>query len=428
MWRRPHETRRNPSRSAVLRRVGIALSLLFFATLSVASAQDTDQPDPSLVEAWTEGTFSLRFNLRYEGVSDESPPVRDNDAQALTLRTVGGYKTKSWKGLQFHLEFEDVTAIGGDGRYNNAGFGALNNGVRNRPVIADPEITEISQVRLIYAGLPETTLDLGRREIVLGNSRFVGNVGWRQNHQSFEALTVVNESLDNVRFSYSLVDKVNRITGEAKPMTSHFFNVGGALKKINLTGYVYALDYDRFADRGLSTTTFGLRADGRRAFGDGDLSFLYDFEIAEQSDAGDNTSNVDAGYLRLDLGVGWGKLSLRLAREVLDGGEGKGAFQTPLATLHKWNGWADKFLTTPAGGLEDTNINLSGNYDPYTFTVRYHRFEADSTNAHYGNELDMQATYETSWGQTFGFKAAFYDADEFAFDSDKYMLWSGWGF
>ena len=29
------------------------------------------------------------------------------------------------------------------------------------------------------------------------------------------------------------------------------------------------------------------------------------------------------------------------------------ALQTPLATLHKFNGWADLFLTTPNAGLED---------------------------------------------------------------------------
>jgi hypothetical protein len=28
--------------------------------------------------------------------------------------------------------------------------------------------------------------------------------------------------------------------------------------------------------------------------------------------------------------------------------------QTPMATLHKFDGWADLFLTTPANGLGDT--------------------------------------------------------------------------
>ena len=34
----------------------------------------------------------------------------------------------------------------------------------------------------------------------------------------------------------------------------------------------------------------------------------------------------------------------------------------------------------------------------------------------------MQGTYKTSWGQTFGLKIALYDADQHAFDTDKYIL------
>jgi hypothetical protein len=32
-------------------------------------------------------------------------------------------------------------------------------------------------------------------------------------------------------------------------------------------------------------------------------------------------------------------------------------FTTPLATLHKFQGWADKFLTTPVNGLADLYVN-----------------------------------------------------------------------
>ena len=36
-----------------------------------------------------------------------------------------------------------------------------------------------------------------------------------------------------------------------------------------------------------------------------------------------------------------------------DDGAALTSFQTPLATLHKFQGWADKFLTTPPNGIRE---------------------------------------------------------------------------
>jgi hypothetical protein len=59
--------------------------------------------------------------------------------------------------------------------------------VSDRPVIADPEITELNQVDLGWRPTSELTLRGGMHEITRGNQRFVGNVGWRHNRQSFGA-------------------------------------------------------------------------------------------------------------------------------------------------------------------------------------------------------------------------------------------------
>ena len=59
-------------------------------------------------------------------------------------------------------------------------------------------------------------------------------------------------------------------------------------------------------------------------------------------------------------------------------------FTTPLATLHKFQGWADKFLTTPANGLEDLYATASvtlkgvGALDTLGFIVSYHDYEAEA--------------------------------------------------
>ena len=77
--------------------------------------------------------------------------------------------------------------------------------------------------------------------------------------------------------------------------------------------------------------------------------------------------------------------------EVLDGNGAKG-FTTPLATLHKFQGWTDKFLTTPANGIEDTYVNATANLkaigglDSLGIVLSYHDYQAEEVSADYGSE------------------------------------------
>ena len=51
-------------------------------------------------------------------------------------------------------------------------------------------------------------------------------------------------------------------------------------------------------------------------------------------------------------------------------GNGVKGFTTPLATLHKFQGWADKFLATPVNGIEDEYVNLSARSRPSAVSTR----------------------------------------------------------
>jgi hypothetical protein len=137
---------------------------------------------------------------------------------------------------------------------------------------------------------------------------------------------------------------------------------------------------------------------------------------------------VDASYLNLLLGGGYEGFTAELGYEVLSGNPEDGRFTTPLATLHKFNGWADKFLNTPTTGLRDLYIGARGPAGPLNWAVTYHSFGADSGGAHYGSEIDFQATYTSSWEQGFGFKGAYYSADEFATNTFKSWLWTTYTF
>lgn len=401
-----------------------ALTLAIGIVPSALQAQADEKPPATFAESLKKGKAKVSLRYRFEAVSDDNPPVSGRDAEASTLRTALRYSSLPYRGFSLFLEAENVSVVGDD-RYNNRGGGSLANGVTDRPVVADPALTEINQAYLSFAR-GNTTLRAGRQEILIGNQRFVGNVGWRQNHQSFDSASLVNNSLDRLTVAYHYIANVNRIFGDNREMNSHLLHGEIEIDKNNkLSLYTYYLDFDSpFA--AASAATVGARIEGKRKRQN--TTFSYAAEFATQQDAADNPRRIDANYYLAELAVGWPAFTVKVGYEVLEGESGQGAFATPLATLHKFNGWADRFLVTPQDGLEDVYLSLSGGAGRFKWAAIYHDFSANSGSASYGTELDLLATFKTHYNQTFGFKAAFYDADEFSFDTDKYMVWTAYSF
>ena len=119
---------------------------------------------------------------------DQTPLAEDADAATLRLRA-GFESGKAWN-TTLLAEGEFVTPFDGDYRADPA------RATRTAfPVVADPESYEVNRLQLTNTALPGTTLTLGRQRIVLDDHRFVGNVGWRQNEQTFDAVRVVNRSV-----------------------------------------------------------------------------------------------------------------------------------------------------------------------------------------------------------------------------------------
>jgi hypothetical protein len=377
-------------------------------------------------QAFSDGATTLDLRYRIESVSDDA---KDKDALASTLRSVLAFRSGTYKKFQLFVEAENVAAIGDD-NFNNVGAGDANNGVRDRPVVADADSTELNQAYL-RGTFDKTTLTFGRQEINLGDQRHVGAVGWRQNHQSFDALTLANSSLSDWTISYSFVDRVHRIFGDSRGMTTHLLHANGKVGAAGkLTLYGYLLDYDDPGSSGLSTSTFGAELAGHRDLGGGG-KLTYELEYAAQQDYGDNPNNIDAAYTHLSIGGGSPMITARGGLEILDGSPEDGQYRTPLATLHKFNGWADKFLATPTNGLEDLYLTLSGKLDSFSWAATFHDFTAatsDQGGAQYGSELDLLATFRFPCGALVGLKAALYDADELGTDTEKLMFWTAYKF
>jgi len=376
----------------------------------------------SLASALEDTDVAVALRYRFENVSRDV--AAEDDARASTLRTALAVKTGEFRHARFFIEVENVSVLGDD-LYVNRGAGSLDNGVMDRAVVADPALTEINQAYLELAP-GDSRLRLGRQEIVLADARFVGNVGWRQNHQSFDGLRLDHEFNDRLSLSYAYLDSVRRIFGDNRDLAGHVAQVKWAGKPVTARAYVLSLDWDDASMAGLSTSTFGAELSGSRELGD--WKGLWELEWATQSDLGENPNRVDAGYLHAMIGAGRAAINVRAGYEQLDGTEPGGRFTTPLATLHKFNGWADVFLNTPADGLVDTYLQLNGKRGPISWLTRYHRFEAATGSLHYGDELDAQVAYKTDWAQTVALKVALYDADQLGATTDKWMLWTSYSF
>lgn len=388
------------------------------ACTSAATAAEPAAAGP-LETALTKGKVSLDARLRYEHVDQPA-----TDADALTLRTRLGYTTGSYYGFTAGVEAQNTTALVDD--YQEPGQPAT-----GHSVVADPELTEVSQAWIGYANKDYgTTAKVGRQVIILDNARFVGNVGWRQNMQTFDAVSLKNSSIEKLDLTYAYLWQVKRIFGDTTggftdfDSKSHLFNAAySGLPIGKLTGYAYLLDLENAAGNNVSSATYGLSLTGSKPVGDSGVTLGYRAEYATQSDYGDSLLNYDADYYVAELTAGYKGFSLKVGHEVLGSDGGAAAFQTPLATGHAFNGWADIFLVTPATGLEDTYIAFSAPIPGgVKATVAYHNFQAESGGADYGDEVDFVAGYKVNKYLSLTAKLAFYKADAFGVDTDKYSI------
>jgi hypothetical protein len=383
------------------------------------------QEAETLKDALAKGDASVALRYRYESVGDDT---FEKNAIASTLRTALGYRTLPYKRVSLFLQAQNVAPVLNDNTYNNAGAGHLWNEVDERPVVADPAQTRMQQVYLRVNAF-ETAFDFGRREIFFGDHRFVGDVAWRQNHQAFDAVYLSNRTWDKATVSYTYAEEVIRINGGDQDMSSHFFNGVIDLERTTaLELFGYLLDYTQAQDFRLSSQTYGFRLHGARPVS-GAWRAHFEVEYARQSDYQDNPAKLGASYLELMGGAGYKTLvNVKLARELLGADDGPLAFQTPLATGHKFNGWADRFLVTPPDGLVDWNLTFDGKIRASSWLVRYHDFSADEGGAPYGSELDAQVTYSTPWNQIIAAKLALYRQDGFGADTSKFWFWSQYTF
>ena len=394
----------------------IPAATLLYASLACANAA---AQTPAIQPEWN-------LRLRHEGVDDAAFADK---ARADTMRLRAGLRftfAGNWSAL---VEGEGVVAAG-----DNYNSGA--NGQTRYPAVIDPEGAELNQAWINWHDT-RFAATLGRQRILLDNQRWVGNVGWRQNEQTYDALATEWKATDALTLKYDWLAGVQRISGDRardpyardRDLSTHLFNIGYKRAAQQWVGYAYLHDDQDVAIA--STATFGLRWSGD--WTSEGAGWAWTAEAARQSDYANNPLGFSHSYWLLEPAYSARAITYKLGWEHL-GGNGRHALQTPLATLHAFNGWADKFGNTPAGGLEDRYLSLGGKFGHigegrYSWVVAYHDYRADTATAgvsDYGHEWDASLGFPLAQGLTALVKLADYRSDGYARDTTKFWLQLEW--
>ncbi|MBI3677170.1 MAG: hypothetical protein HY243_11215 [Proteobacteria bacterium] len=419
--------------------IGLAGAVVF------GSAAHAELP---LAAVLAQGKAIIDIRARYESVNDAS---KTKDAQAGTLRLRLGYETGYWNNLQLSFDFDQIFATSGKN------FNSTRNGNTLYPAIADPAMTFLNRVQLTYASDFDTKFTVGRQRILFGNQRFVGNSGWRQHEQTFDAVSLVNTSVKDLTISYAYVDRVNRVFGPgAAPVpvaaqvdrfdsNSHLINaVYVGVDDLRLEAYAYLLDFHNkgFAAglaRKLSTATYGTRGEYHFDLS-ADIAGQANAEFAHQTNYAGNPNSFDLNYWLIEGSLTYDGFTGLAGYQSLGSGlvssgplAGKPiGFSTPLATLHAFDGWADLFLTTPANGLDSFYVKASYaipdffdlEFKSITANVIYYDFRTDRLGAGLGNEWDASLDVAVDKQATFLLKYASYNGAGNVFSpKDKSIFW-----
>ena len=367
--------------------------------------------------------------LRYEHVDQDGIA---ETANALTLRVRSGVQasTGPWSAL-----VESEATIGIANHYNDG----LNG--RPLPLVADPQNIEINRAQIRYAA-HKASITAGRQLLDLADQRFVGPAPWRQNEQTFDAVRVTWAGLPRLSIDASYVWSVRTVNGidgtGARPTAipgSNWFGLVGYTAPIGtLTGFAYLVDQDLAAVQGfrLSSQSYGVRFAGSRPLGAG-WKIGYIASAARQSDYRRNPNNYTASYYLAEANVSGKVVMATAGYEVLgaDRGTALTSFQTPLASLFRFQGWASKFATTPPNGIRDLYGTLGANWKtkgPISgvgLGATWHHFDSDRLSQHYGDELDLLAQAKLK-RFIVAARLARYKADRFQTDTTKGFLSVEW--
>lgn len=413
----------------------LALSLLGLSS-AFSVAGESLEPVNSISQTKTPDfmekiKFSGDIRSRYEARDEDTFDASD----ALTVRGRLGLKLGEFNGFSAFIEGEGTNALVDDFASNPLPAGLQSPGGLTDPYefgntfIGDPNNNELNQAYLKYSSNGFTTT-VGRQRIIRNTANIIGNVGWRQNEQTFDAAQIAYAK-DDFSFSYVYADRVQRIFGVTAPALHplrdfngdfHFFDISTKTSTGKLGGYAYIIDMEPSESSPpvpvLSigdTDTFGVFFEGNNGIY---AEFAYQDGTASAGPRG-ALGDYDAVYGHFKYSTKIGTYAVNAGVEYLGDG-----FVTPLATVHAYNGFADAFIFNRIG-LPFANSNFEGITDFYSGVTKpglpgglvfkgfLHYYMDDSLDANYGWEADMVLVKKINPSTTAILKAAYFQADDF---------------
>lgn len=395
--------------------------LALVVTLALPVTAQAETAPPPEVDAVTLDPYAdLRYRL--EWVDQDGLP---EDAAASTLRIRAGFKLGEWHGFSLQVEGEGIVRLG------PKEFNDTVNGKVAFPVVADPSSVQLNQAFVRWKPHAAVELAAGRRAVNFDNQRWIGSVDWRQNDQTLDLAQVTLRPVKGVSIDYINAWRVDRIFGEDSPQglfrdtNINALRIAHANSPLGtVSAYGYWLDLP--SAPASSSRTLGVRLIGEQPLAEG-VKLLYAADHARQSDHGANPARFELDYLLIEPGVAIGGWTFKAGLERLEG-NGMAALQTPLATLHAFNGWADKFLVTPPDGLRDLYGELGYRFGAQSalkglvLRAIVHDFGSTRGETAYGQELNFLAVYPIQPNLVLLGKFAHYEADSFATDTTKAWL------
>ncbi len=367
-----------------------SLALLMLASVSHGAWAESNLP-----------TVDIGLRTRWETAT-----VDKDDAHALTAKARLTVNYRFLEQFDTMLEIDHV-ATANDDQHSD---GVV---LTDKPTIADPEGTEINQA-FIRTEWQDNTITLGRQKITYSDERFIGNVGFRQNDQTYDAIQSERYILEGSQLHIAYIHNVNRIFGDdadrdldkddlrydalngsrpAALLGNH--HIDGWLVHLTLKEWdylefnTYGYSIHNYHVSNFSNQTVGFEGHFQRKFGQ--VKIESGAELAYQQQPDHNNDRVH--YQRISGSLTTQGFTLGLRHELLTENNGT-AFITPLATLHRFQGWADQFLVTPSVGLRDNSVNIKWRARPWTVDIRHHWFTSDAGSVDIGQEWNVDLIFK----------------------------------
>lgn len=379
--------------------VKMSLATAIMMSAGVASLSAGDVEILSNVKA--KGLIKSRYEMVDQTNANGTAPANANAfTNRLTVGASADLFGTDW--LSAYAEMTNVSAL-------NKNYNSLTNGQTAHATVNDAEQTRLTEA-YIDAKYGKSKVRFGRQRINLDNQRFIGSVDWRQMPQTMDAVSFMDNTVNNLDIFASYITQRNTVFGNSHVNGSLdtrdlLANISyKVMPELKVTAYSYMI-----GSTGLTPTatngdrmghdTYGVALTGDIKAGSAKINYRAEYatqDKASMKNSGVNVRNdADADYMNLEVGANVNGVLFGLQYEELsgtNGTDGKTAFKTPYSTLHAHNGWADVFLGnggTPLKGLTDANIMLGYTSKDFgTFKAIYHDFTSEIGSINYGTEVD----------------------------------------